>query len=96
MIEEFRREEERVEGRSAVFRKELGLRDLVLTQIVFVVGTIWVGTAEDDQGARCFVEKFGFLLSKHANIGVRHLIPHQNNIFQTLIFRQFAIGISGL
>jgi amino acid transporter len=43
--EEFRREEERVEGRSAVFRKELGLFDLVLTQIVFVVGTIWVGTA---------------------------------------------------
>src|SRR5919112_348109 len=43
--EEFRREEERVKGRSAVFRKELGLADLVLTQIVFVVGTIWVGTA---------------------------------------------------
>ena len=43
--EEFRREEEKVEGRSAVFRKELGLWDLVLTQIVFVVGTVWVGTA---------------------------------------------------
>ncbi|MDT7809540.1 MAG: glutamate:GABA antiporter [Acidobacteriota bacterium] len=43
--EELRREEEKVEGRSAVFRKELGLADLVLTQIVFVVGTIWVGTA---------------------------------------------------
>jgi amino acid transporter len=42
---EVRREEARVEGRSAVFRKELGLWDLVLTQIVFVVGTIWVGTA---------------------------------------------------
>jgi amino acid transporter len=42
---EFRREEERVEERSAVFKKELGLADLVLTQIVFVVGTIWVGTA---------------------------------------------------
>ena len=40
-----RREEERVEQRSAVFPKELGLTDLVLTQIVFVVGTIWVGTA---------------------------------------------------
>src|SRR5690242_15564042 len=39
------REEDRVEQRSAVFRKELGLVDLVLTQIVFVVGTIWVGTA---------------------------------------------------
>src|SRR3954465_2722945 len=42
---EVRREEERVEERSAVFKKELGLTDLVLTQIVFVVGTIWVGTA---------------------------------------------------
>src|SRR5437870_3016946 len=39
------RAEHRVEERSAVFRKELGLLDLVLTQIVFVVGTIWVGTA---------------------------------------------------
>ena len=34
-----------VEQRSAHFRKELGLFDLVLTQIVFVVGTIWVGWA---------------------------------------------------
>ena len=40
-----RSEERRVEAESAVFRKELGLTDLVLTQIVFVVGTIWVGTA---------------------------------------------------
>src|SRR5438552_8512442 len=39
------RAEHRVEERSAVFHKELGLTDLVLTQIVFVVGTIWVGTA---------------------------------------------------
>ncbi len=30
---------------SAIFKKELGLRDLVLTQVVFVVGTSWVGTA---------------------------------------------------
>jgi len=44
-LAEVRREEERVEGRSAAFRKQLGLTDLVLTQIVFVVGTIWVGTA---------------------------------------------------
>jgi glutamate:GABA antiporter len=34
-----------VEQRSAGFKKELGLFDLVLTQIVFVVGTIWVGAA---------------------------------------------------
>ena len=34
-----------VEQRSAVLKKELGLFDLVLAQIVFVVGTIWVGWA---------------------------------------------------
>ncbi len=41
----FRQEEQRVIAQSAAFKKELGLRDLVLTQIVFVVGTSWVGTA---------------------------------------------------
>jgi amino acid transporter len=41
----FLEEEHRVEAQSDVFKKELGLRDLVLTQIVFVVGTSWVGAA---------------------------------------------------
>jgi hypothetical protein len=41
----FLEEEHRVEAHSDAFKKELGLRDLVLTQIVFVVGTSWVGTA---------------------------------------------------
>jgi amino acid transporter len=50
----FRAEEGRVEARSAVFRKELGLGDLVLTQIVFVVGTIWVGTAAKLGGEQLF------------------------------------------
>src|SRR5262245_61684917 len=34
-----------IEAKSAVFRKELGLRALVLTQIMYVVGPGWVGTA---------------------------------------------------
>lgn len=34
-----------VEARSTHLKKELGLFDLVLTQVVFVVGTIWVGWA---------------------------------------------------
>ncbi|MDX6612367.1 MAG: glutamate:GABA antiporter [Blastocatellia bacterium] len=34
-----------VEARSNSLKKELGLFDLVLTQVVFVVGTIWVGWA---------------------------------------------------
>ncbi len=41
----FLEEEHRVKSHSDAFKKELGLRDLVLTQIVFVVGTSWVGTA---------------------------------------------------
>jgi len=35
----------RIEQRSAEFKKELGLTDLVLQQIVFVVGIVWVGAA---------------------------------------------------
>jgi amino acid transporter len=36
---------ESVRSHSAELKKELGLRDLVLTQIMYVVGTGWVGTA---------------------------------------------------
>ena len=35
----------RVERQSAAFRKELGLVDVVLQQIVYVVGVVWVGAA---------------------------------------------------
>jgi amino acid transporter len=35
----------RVEQRSAAFKKELGLADIVLQQIVYVVGIVWVGAA---------------------------------------------------
>jgi glutamate:GABA antiporter len=42
---QFRREEERVESRSTVFKKELGLTDLALTQVLFIVGLPWVGVA---------------------------------------------------
>jgi len=37
--------EREVESRSASLKKELGLRDLVLAQVVFVFGTVWVGFA---------------------------------------------------
>lgn len=45
MITDLNRAEQNVEEHSASLKKELGLRDLVLTQIVFVVGTSWVGAA---------------------------------------------------
>jgi amino acid transporter len=41
----FSAEEQRLEHRSDVFKKELGLTDLVLTQILFIVGLPWVGVA---------------------------------------------------
>ena len=44
-VEDLRRAERDVEAHSRTFRKELGLRDLVLTQVLFVVGLGWVGTA---------------------------------------------------
>src|SRR5881628_3267780 len=42
---DFQSIEREVEARSNSLKKELGLFDLVLTQVVFVVGTIWVGWA---------------------------------------------------
>ena len=44
-VERFSAEERRVEAESSVFKKELGLGDLVLTQILFIVGLPWVGVA---------------------------------------------------
>src|SRR5436853_5558048 len=34
-----------VEARSAELRKELGVRDLALTQILFIIGLTWIGVA---------------------------------------------------
>ncbi len=45
MTTELDRAERDVEEHSAALTKPLGLRDLVLTQIVFIVGSSWVGTA---------------------------------------------------
>src|SRR5215813_7650086 len=42
---DLRTAEEQIEARSAVFKKELGLTDLALTQILFIVGLPWIGTA---------------------------------------------------
>src|SRR5258708_24128370 len=45
MRTELQRAEQKVETRSESLKKPLGLFDLVLTQILFVVGSSWVGTA---------------------------------------------------
>ena len=42
---DLRREERRVEARSGAFKKELGLVDLALTQVLFIIGLPWIGVA---------------------------------------------------
>ncbi len=44
-LEDLRKAESDVAAHSAGFRRELGLRDLVLTQILFIIGLSWVGAA---------------------------------------------------
>src|SRR5258707_15442916 len=54
-----------VEARSTSLKKELGLRDLVLTQVVFVFGTVWVGfaaTTGPSQRPFCMIEMVIFYL----------------------------------
>lgn len=40
-----RQEEAKVEAHSAALKKELGVRDLALTQILFIIGLTWIGVA---------------------------------------------------
>jgi glutamate:GABA antiporter len=44
-VADLRAAEQSIEAHSAVFKKELGLTDLVLTQILFIIGLSWVGVA---------------------------------------------------
>ena len=44
-ISDLARAEARIEAHSAGLKKELGVRDLALTQILFIVGLTWIGVA---------------------------------------------------
>lgn len=45
MSDELARAEAQVEARSAELKKVLGVRDLALTQILFIIGLTWIGVA---------------------------------------------------
>lgn len=85
-----------VESRSAVFKKELGLFDLVLTQIVFVVGTIWVGWAAklgDHQMVYWLLAILTFYLPLAAVvIFLNRLMPLEGGVYQwaKLAFNDFV------
>jgi amino acid transporter len=75
-----------VEARSTVFKKELGLFDLVLTQVVFVVGTIWVGWAAklgDSQNVFWLLAIATFYLPLAAAvIFLNRLMPLEGGLYQ--------------
>ncbi len=85
-----------VEARSAVFKKELGLFDLVLTQVVFVVGTIWVGWAAklgNEQNVFWILAILTFYLPLAAAvIFLNRLMPLEGGLYQwaKLAFNDFV------
>src|SRR5882724_12056615 len=93
---ELGRLERDVEQRSVVLKKELGLFDLVLTQIVFVVGTIWVGWAAklgDNQMVFWLLAILTFYLPLAAVvIFLNRLMPLEGGVYQwaKLAFNDFV------
>jgi amino acid transporter len=83
---ELRAAEERVEERSRVFKKELGLRDLVLTQILYIVGLSWVGAAAKLSTAHIVFWLLAILLfylpSAAVVIYLNRLMPLEGGLYQ--------------
>jgi amino acid transporter len=90
-----------VEARSAVFKKELGLFDLVLTQVVFVVGTFWVGWAArlgSQQSAFWILAILTFYVPLAvAVIFLNRLMPYEGGLYQwsKLAFNDFVAFMVG-
>ena len=90
-----------VEQRSAVLKKELGLFDLVLTQVVFVVGTFWVGWAArlgNEQSAFWLLAILTFYVPLAiAVIFLNRLMPYEGGLYQwsKLAFNDFVAFMVG-
>ena len=90
-----------VEARSAVFKKELGLFDLVLTQVVFVVGTFWVGWAArlgNEQNVFWILAILTFYVPLAvAVIFLNRLMPYEGGLYQwsKLAFNDFVAFMVG-
>src|SRR3979409_2291199 len=96
MANELDRAEQKVEDRSALLKKELGLRDLVLTQILFIVGSSWVGTAAKLGTSHLFFWLLAILLfyipQAAVVIYLSRLMPLEGGIYQwaKLAFNEFT------
>src|SRR3989442_6175434 len=90
------RAEQNVETRSESLKKPLGLFDLVLTQILFVVGSSWVGTAAKLGQAHLLFWLLAILLfyipQAAVVIYLNRRMPFEGGIYQwaKLGFNEFA------
>jgi amino acid transporter len=83
---ELRREEARVAARSGVFKKELGLADLALTQILFIVGLPWIGVAARQGPSHVVLwllaMLFFYLPSAAVVIYLNRIMPLEGGLYQ--------------
>src|SRR6266480_22911 len=97
MPTELERAEQNVETRSESLKKPLGLFDLVLTQILFVVGSTWVGAAAKLGRAHLFFWLLAILLfyipQAAVVIYLNRRMPLEGGIYQwaKLGFNAFAM-----
>jgi len=82
----FRSAESDLAARSAAFKKELGLRDLALTQILFIIGLSWVGAAGKLGPAHVvfwlLAIAFFYLPSAAVVIYLNRLMPLEGGLYQ--------------
>ena len=96
MSSELDRAERDVEQQSVALKKPLGLRDLVFTQILFVVGSSWVGTAAKLGQAHLFFWLLAIVLfyvpQAAVVIYLSRVMPLEGGIYQwaKLAFNEFA------
>jgi glutamate:GABA antiporter len=80
------REERRVEARSSAFKKELGLTDLALTQILFIIGLPWIGVAAKQGPSHVLLwlvaMLFFYLPSAQVVIYLNRVFPLEGGLYQ--------------
>jgi amino acid transporter len=93
---ELERAEHNIEAQSASLKKPLGLWDLALTQVLFVVGSSWVGTAAKLGQAHLFFWLLAIVLfyipQAAVVIYLSRVMPLEGGIYQwaKLAFNEFA------
>ena len=96
MTSELDRAERDVQEQSAALKKPLSLRDLVLTQILFVVGSSWVGAAAKLGHAHLFFWLLAIVLfyipQAAVVIYLNRMMPLEGGVYQwaKLGFNEFA------